>query len=107
MVALELVLLLQVAIAILVYVARRIRVPYPILLVLGGLALGIAPIPGLPHIELEPDLVLLVFLPPLLYIAGYLTPFRDFRASPPRWWSAWHWVPRPAHHLAPEFARHG
>ena len=79
MVVFELVLLLHVAIAIIVFVARRIHVPYPILLVLGGLALG--SIPGLPRLEIEPELVLLVFLPPLLFLAGYLTPFRDFRAN--------------------------
>src|SRR5918997_7164371 len=67
------------AIAALVTLARVLNVPYPIFLVLGGLAIGV--IPGLPHVELEPELVLLVFLPPLLYIAGYLTPFRDFRAN--------------------------
>lgn len=76
---LELIVVLQVVVAILVYVARRIRVPYPILLVLGGLAL--AAIPGLPHVELEPEVVLLLFLPPILFFAGYNTPFRDFRAN--------------------------
>lgn len=59
--------------------ARRIAVPYPILLVIGGLALGL--VPGLPHPDLDPELVLVIFLPPLLYIAGYFTPFRDFRAN--------------------------
>ena len=79
MTELELVLALQIVVAILVYVARRIKVPYPILLVLGGLALPL--IPGLPTVELEPDLVLLLFLPPLLFLAGYLTPYRDFKAN--------------------------
>ena len=52
-----------VVIAILFEVARRANLPYPALFVLGGLALGF--IPGLPSIHLEPELVLLVFLPPL------------------------------------------
>lgn len=75
----ELVLgLLVVAIA-LAYVARRIGVAYPILLVLGGLALGF--LPGLPAIELEPEIVFLLLLPPILFGAGYSTPIRDFKAN--------------------------
>jgi Na+/H+ antiporter len=68
-----------VAIAILFEVARRVGVPYPTLFVLGGL--GLAFIPGLPRILLEPDLVLLVFLPPLLFGAAVETPIRDLRAN--------------------------
>jgi NhaP-type Na+/H+ or K+/H+ antiporter len=49
----------------LVGLARRWHVPYPIVLVLGGLAAGF--VPGLPTISLDPDLVLLIFFPPLLY----------------------------------------
>ena len=75
----ELVLgLLVVAIA-LAYLARRIGVAYPILLVLGGLALGF--LPGLPAVELEPDVVFLLLLPPILFGAGYSTPIRDFKAN--------------------------
>ena len=73
------VLLILVAIAIVYEIARRIGVPYPTLLVLGGLALAF--VPGLPRIELEPDLVLLVFLPPLLFIAAAETPIRELRAN--------------------------
>jgi Na+/H+ antiporter len=57
-------------------VARRARLPYPTLMVLGGLA--IAAVPGLPHVALDPDVVLLVFLPPLLYSAAWYTSWRDF-----------------------------
>ncbi|MES1239301.1 MAG: cation:proton antiporter, partial [Chloroflexota bacterium] len=57
-----------VAIALLFELARRIRVPYPTLFVIGGLALGF--VPGLPKLTLEPELVLLVFLPPLLFEAA-------------------------------------
>jgi Na+/H+ antiporter len=73
------VLAVLVAVAILYEVARRVGVPYPTLLVLGGL--GLALVPGLPRIELEPDLVLLVFLPPLLFSAAVETPSRELRAN--------------------------
>lgn len=68
-----------VAIAFLYEVSIRLGVPYPTLFVLGGLVL--AAIPGLPHITFEPDLVLLVFLPPLLFIAATRTPIRELRAN--------------------------
>lgn len=58
--------------------ASRIGVPYPIVLVLGGLALGL--VPGLPDVELEPDVVLLVFLPPLLYAAAFFSEPRALRS---------------------------
>ena len=73
------VLAILVAIAILFEIARRAGVPYPTLLVLGGL--GLAFVPGLPRIKLEPDLVLLVFLPPLLFSAATESPIRDLRAN--------------------------
>lgn len=73
------VLAILVAIAILFEIARRVGVPYPTLLVLGGL--GLAFLPGLPRIKLEPDLVLLVFLPPLLFVAAAESPIRDLRAN--------------------------
>jgi CPA1 family monovalent cation:H+ antiporter len=68
-----------VVIATLFEIARRVGVPYPSLFVVGGLALGF--VPGLPHIKLEPDLVLLVFLPPLLFSAAVATPIRDLKAN--------------------------
>jgi len=49
----------------LIALARRVNIPYPIVLVLGGLILGF--IPALPHLEFDPNLVLVIFLPPLLY----------------------------------------
>jgi len=75
----ELVLGLLVVAVALGYVARRIGVAYPILLLLGGLVLGF--VPGLPSIELEPDLVFLLLLPPILFGAGFSTPIRDFKAN--------------------------
>ena len=57
--------------------ARRINVPYPIPLVIGGVVLGL--LPGMPEIELDPDMVLLVFLPPLLYSAAFFSDLRALR----------------------------
>jgi monovalent cation/hydrogen antiporter len=59
--------------------ATRLKIPYPILLVLGGSALGF--VPGLPQVELDPELVFLLFLPPLLYVSAIFTSWRDFRAN--------------------------
>jgi CPA1 family monovalent cation:H+ antiporter len=75
----ELVLGLLIAVAALVTVARRLGIAYPIFLLIGGLALGL--VPGLPPIRVDPDLIFLLVLPPLLYIAAYLTPVRDLRAN--------------------------
>ncbi|HET6997353.1 MAG TPA: Na+/H+ antiporter [Solirubrobacterales bacterium] len=60
---------LLVSAALLNAIANWLQVPYPIVLVLGGLLLGLAP--EVPEIELNPDLVLLLFLPPLLYSAAF------------------------------------
>ncbi|MGQ0810171.1 MAG: cation:proton antiporter [Nitrospiraceae bacterium] len=76
---LETVILLLVAVLALTTIARRILIPYPILLVIGGL--GLAVTPGLPVIHLDPDLVFLVFLPPILWAAAYFTSLRDFKAN--------------------------
>ena len=70
---------LLVAVALLALVARRLDVPYPIVLVLGGLAIAL--VPGLPRVELAPEVVFLVFLPPLIYSAGWFTSVRDFKAN--------------------------
>jgi Na+/H+ antiporter len=70
--------LFVVAVA-LAFIARRIGVAYPILLVVGGLVLGF--VPGVPPITLAPDLVFLLLLPPILFGAGYSTPIRDFKAN--------------------------
>jgi CPA1 family monovalent cation:H+ antiporter len=72
-------LVLMVVVVGLNVLAGRVGVPYPILLVLGGLALGF--VPGMPPIGLSPGLVLLVFLPPLLYVAGRYASPRDLRAD--------------------------
>jgi len=77
--ALELVLVLLVVAAGLAVAAERVKVPYPILLVLGGL--GLAFVPGLPQVRIEPSLVLLIFLPPLLFASAWFTSWRDFAAN--------------------------
>jgi monovalent cation/hydrogen antiporter len=75
----EVLLGLMVAVVAITVIARAIDVPYPILLVLGGLALG--SVPGIPNVELDPDLVLVLFLPPLLYSAAFFSSLRDLRAN--------------------------
>ncbi len=75
----ELILICLVAVALLAIVARKIRIPYPILLTIGGVVLAL--IPGLPAIHLDPQLVFNLFLPPLLYPAAVYTSWRDFRAN--------------------------
>jgi Na+/H+ antiporter len=63
----------------LVVLSRFTEVPYPILLVVGGLALSFTP--GLPDVRLDPDVVFTIFLPPLLYVAAFFTSVRDLRAN--------------------------
>jgi Na+/H+ antiporter len=75
----ELILICLVAVALFAIVARRISIPYPILLTVGGGALAL--VPGLPAIHLDPKLVFNLFLPPLLYPAAVYTSWRDFRAN--------------------------
>jgi CPA1 family monovalent cation:H+ antiporter len=72
------IVLLAVVLA-LTTLARRLLIPYPVLLVLGGLALAL--VPGLPSVQLHPDLVFLVVLPPILWSAAYFTSLRDFRQN--------------------------
>jgi monovalent cation/hydrogen antiporter len=76
---LEIILGLLVVVVALATLATRLKIPYPILLVLGGSALGF--VPGLPPVELDPELVFLLFLPPLLYVSAIFTSWRDFRAN--------------------------
>jgi Na+/H+ antiporter len=77
--ALELILVLLVVAASLAVAAQRFSIPYPVLLVVGGLALAL--VPGLPTVRIDPQLVLLLFLPPLLFSAAWLTSWRDFAAN--------------------------
>src|SRR5437763_14844495 len=70
-------LLLLAVMVVVAVVARRINVAPTILLVIAGI--GLALTPGLPRIELAPELVLLVILPPLIYSAGVAMSWREFR----------------------------
>ncbi len=75
----EFVLLLIAACVVLTVVARKLRLPQAGALIVGGL--GLALIPGMPAIELDPELVLVLFLPPLLLLSAYMTDWRAFRAD--------------------------
>src|SRR6202041_493436 len=72
-------LLLLVFVAMFAGLARRLKVPYPILLVIAGLLLSF--LPGVPRIGLDPNLVFLVFLPPLLYSAAWALSWREFQRN--------------------------
>ena len=67
--AIEEVIGLLVVVALLAWGARAVGLPYPIVLVVGGLAIGF--VPGMPDVEIDPDIVFLVFLPPLVHAAAY------------------------------------
>jgi monovalent cation/hydrogen antiporter len=69
-------LLLLLFVAGFTALARKLQTPYPIVLVLAGLLLGL--LPGIPRVTLNPDLIFLVVLPPLLFSAAWLTSWRDF-----------------------------
>src|SRR5260221_216943 len=61
---------------VLAQITDKVNVPYPILLVLAGIGVGL--IPGLPAVSLNPDVVFLIFLPPVLYAAAWTTSLPDF-----------------------------
>jgi CPA1 family monovalent cation:H+ antiporter len=65
--------------AALLILAGPLRIPYPILLVLGGLLLGFGP--GVPKVTMPPELVLIGILPPLLYVSAYFTGLRELRQN--------------------------
>jgi NhaP-type Na+/H+ or K+/H+ antiporter len=73
------VIILLAIVTALAQVTDKIKIPYPILLVLAGIGVGL--IPGLPTISLDPDVVFLVFLPPVLYAAAWTTSLPDFIKS--------------------------
>jgi CPA1 family monovalent cation:H+ antiporter len=75
----ELIIGLILAAAVLATLARKIGIPYPVLLVLGGLVLGF--MPGLPPVQIAPDVVFLIFIPPLVYIAAAQVALRDLRSN--------------------------
>src|ERR1700716_1500695 len=78
--AVELVLLLLLLfVVVFAALARKLQTPYPIVLVIAGLLLSF--VPGIPRVSLNPDVVFLVVLPPLLYSAAWLTSWRDFKLN--------------------------
>ncbi len=77
--AVTLIMFLLLAMVLVVLLSRKLGLPDPVLLVIGGLLISF--VPGLPKIELNPELVFVFFLPPLLYPAALLTSWRDFSAS--------------------------
>ncbi|MBV9224367.1 MAG: cation:proton antiporter, partial [Acidobacteriaceae bacterium] len=76
----ELVILaLLLLVAVLAALAKRIGIPYPIVLVIGGLCLSL--VPHAPRITLNPDVVFLIILPPLIFFAAFNTSWREFRRN--------------------------
>jgi Na+/H+ antiporter len=72
----EAVLLLLGVVAVFAFLARKLDVSYPILMVIGGLVLGL--VPGVPRFQLAPEIVLVIFLPPILFAAAFFTSAREF-----------------------------
>jgi len=70
------IVLLLLCITILVMLGQKLRIAYPVFLVIGGLLIGF--VPGIPNITVDPELVFLIFLPPLLYEAAWFTSWKNF-----------------------------
>src|SRR3990170_6031403 len=79
MALLQIVLFLLLCALALGWVARHFNFPYPIALVIGGGALGF--VPGLPEFPFDPQFILVLVLPPILYQAALLTSWTDFKAN--------------------------
>jgi monovalent cation/hydrogen antiporter len=79
----ELLIALLVVVAAVAFIAERIRIAYPILLVVAGALIGFLPViyPTMPRIQVSPELVFFIVLPPMLYYAGLMTTWRDFKAN--------------------------
>ena len=73
------IILLLFGIAFLGLLSNRFKFPFPIALVLSGVVISL--IPGLPEISLHPEVVFIIFLPPLLYAAAWNTSWHDFKAN--------------------------
>ena len=70
-------LVLLLFVVVFAALARKLQTPYPIVLVVAGLLLSF--VPGIPKIALDPDVIFLAVLPPLLYSAAWLTSWREFK----------------------------
>lgn len=75
----EIILVLLAIITALAQLTDKVKIPYPILLVVAGMLISL--VPGLPHIELNPEVVFILFLPPLLYQAAWTTSWPEFKAA--------------------------
>lgn len=75
----ELIIVLLFMVLVLAVIAFRVGIPYPMVLLIGGTAIAFAP--GLPRVVLDPELVFVLFLPPILFSAAYFTSWRDFKAN--------------------------
>jgi monovalent cation/hydrogen antiporter len=73
------IILLLAVVTALAEVTDRIKIPYPVLLVLAGIGIGL--VPNLPEIKLNPEVVFLIFLPPALYSAAWTTSWNDFKSA--------------------------
>src|SRR6201987_779640 len=69
-------LLLLLFVVVFGVLSKKLKMPYPIVMVVGGLLLSL--VPRIPNVQLNPDLVFFVILPPLLYSAAWLTSWREF-----------------------------
>jgi Na+/H+ antiporter len=77
--SLEVIILLLFIVSFLALATYRQRFPFPVVLVLAGIAISL--VPGIPSISLKPEIVFLIFLPPLLYAAAWNISWRDFKAN--------------------------
>ena len=75
----ELIIVLLFMVLVLAIIAFRLNIPYPMVLLVGGTAIAFTP--GLPRVTLDPELVFILFLPPILFSAAYFTSWRDFKAN--------------------------
>jgi monovalent cation/hydrogen antiporter len=73
------IILLLAIITVLAQFTNKIKIPYPILLVFAGIGVGL--VPGLPAVSLNPDVIFLIFLPPVLFAAAWTTSWPDFKAA--------------------------
>jgi CPA1 family monovalent cation:H+ antiporter len=74
-----LLLLLLLLVSALAILAKRLQIAYPIVMVIGGLFLSL--LPHAPRVSLDPNIVFLVILPPLLFLAAFHTSWREFRRN--------------------------
>ncbi|MDQ3540084.1 MAG: Na+/H+ antiporter [Chloroflexota bacterium] len=75
----ELIIVLLFMVLVLAVIAFRVGIPYPMVLLIGGTVIAFTP--GMPSVILDPELVFVLFLPPILFSAAYFTSWRDFKAN--------------------------